>query len=163
MAARGGSGNPPPLSVFFPAVLPLASPIHPSRNELRREAALRPGSAGAKRIGADTRATAVSWMVEVAAGVALQQETLFAAVSHMDRFLAQTEVSEGGGGGRLRNRALFLLSAARTYGAPPSRPPPPSRRQIVPPTKMLQLLALACVSLAAKQEEVRRPGGPGRW
>lgn len=86
------------------------------RNELRREAALRPGSAGAKRIGGDTRATAVSWMVEVAAGVGLQHETLFAAVSHLDRFLAQTE--------------------------------------IVPPTKMLQLLALACVSLAAKQEEV---------
>lgn len=112
-AARNSSASSRPSP---PCSFDASFDVEVVENELRRESALRPGSSGAKRIGGDTRATAVSWMVEVACGVGLQQETLFAAVSHMDRFLCQTE--------------------------------------IVPPTKMLQLLALACVSLAAKQEEV---------
>lgn len=61
-------------------------------NELAREARLR--APAEPRISADTRATAVSWMVEVASGMRLQQETLHQAVSHFDRFLAGTEVRD---------------------------------------------------------------------
>jgi hypothetical protein len=64
------------------------------------------------------RAIVVSWLSEVAAEFALQQETLFSAVSLLDRFLSATDAV---------------------------------------PRGVLQLAAVACAMVAAKQDEV---GGP---
>jgi hypothetical protein len=71
------------------------------RNELRRERETSPlpfylerhaqlGSASA--VDADMRAIAVSWLVEVVGEFRLQQETLFLAVSYLDRFLSSSQV-----------------------------------------------------------------------
>lgn len=46
-------------------------------------------------ITADMRAVAVSWLVEVVTEFKLQQETLFLAVSYLDRFLSLSQVSPG--------------------------------------------------------------------
>ncbi|KAL6760070.1 cyclin-like protein [Haematococcus lacustris] len=101
-------------------------------NEAAREIAIapspmfldqHPSTADAPGITAAARQTAISWLVEVVAEYKLNQETLFLAVSYMDRFLT-------------------------------------SSRGV--PTAMLQLVAVACLSLACKQEEVKQLD-PADW
>lgn len=102
--------RPPP----FARGTDIGDAVEAASNGVSRDLLLRPTAC--RRVKGSVRTTAVSWIVEVATGMALQSETLFQAVALFDRFLSAT--------------------------------------LDVPPESMLQLLALACISLAAKGEEV---------
>lgn len=85
----------------------------------------------------------------------LQQETLFLAVRLADRFLSNARVSARAARGVARRPAEPARGRGPS-GDPPSLTTAPAALQAVP-RNMLQLVAVTCVLLAAKQEEVSRP------
>lgn len=105
-------------------------------------------------LDAGSRRVVVSWMVEVAEEFGLQQETLHASVSLLDRFLAASNVSRQSFGW------LFIcFVASRMLPAEeahtPCPPPTALNHAQGVPRCVLQLVAVGCIFIAAKQLEVR--------
>lgn len=103
-------------------------------------------------LDAGSRRVVVSWMVEVAEEFGLQQETLHASVSLLDRFLAASNVS----------LLVGCLSALWHRACCPQKkhtrlaPPPTALNHAQGvPRCVLQLVAVGCIFIAAKQLEVR--------
>jgi hypothetical protein len=128
------------------------------------------------------RAIVASWLSEVAAEFRMQQETLFLAVSLLDRFQAASPA--------VRFCPPFktgpLLVLRTKHSAPsiatPNQTPQPQHVRPQPPKQgvprnVLQLVAVAAVMLASKRDEVAHPTvdefteiaadafkvGPGGW
>lgn len=92
------------------------------------------------------RTTAVSWLVEVAAEYRFHADTLFLAISLLDRFLSYTKVCllhPHSSGGALERSVCSAGQGLTRSGL-----------QSVP-RNTLQLVGVACMLLAAKYEEVR--------
>ena len=119
-------------------------------------------------VTAADRAVTVSWLMEVVSACGLQSATLFLAVSYLDRFLGTAQVRPPY---LKRPDLLHMVRPSATYWVttPVLYPPEPSYLDISDhlllshcplkgvTTGMLQLSAVACLSIAAKQQEVNEP------